>query len=77
MQTGYVRPLTTRSMFRRGTTFYALKVDLHNRRITTRVGKVGSRGRTVVRTFPTRDDAREFEQTVRERRDLLKYVQVA
>lgn len=72
----YTRPTVKTASFVRGTS-YVVKADLHNRRITTIVGKCGAKGRTKVHNFKTRDEAREFLDTILERRDNLGYARVS
>lgn len=74
----YSRPTVRRQTFRNSNgTLYELRFDLHNRRVTSRVRTSRQRtGRTIVRTFPTRDDAREYVETVQDRRENLGYVRV-
>lgn len=72
----YTRPTRTTSSFVRGT-FYIIKADLHNRRITTIVGPAGRAGRTTVKNFKTRDEAREYYDMLVERREALQYAQVS
>lgn len=77
----YKRPTVEQSIFvrarRRRTTVYIVRADLHNRRITTIVAKAGTAGRTTSIRFKSRDDAREFLDTILERREMLGYEQVA
>lgn len=73
----YVRPTAMHYTFVRNATVYYVTADLHNRRITLTWGRLGATGRTLVHTFTTREEARDFLDGIVERREALGYSQVA
>lgn len=57
--------------------FYTIKTDANNNRVTLRFGRLGTLGKSIVKTFSSRDETREFAEKARETRIAHGYVQIA